>query len=738
MAKEISQLQSPVDSSFDSYAGITAGLLPDSNGICLLGADFQSRGHATHLSPAMIADWLRALGWHGAHKRIPAGFSYERGKFLSAIPLEDSEGRLLGVFCVLQRLDSTPLRPARHAAELAGRLKPLLDCVRRDFVATPSENDESGSLTELSAELDWLFQVTSARRGSADDKFLLREMLHQAARHLTSAYGVIAVPSKRLLIDYSPELHDRVPFRKVWRKTQKHLFAWAQRQNRPLVINSAGNGDNQMPACKILSVPLYRDSGQLLGVLAFYNPIAAANYAPRHAFLARHLGRQTASIVDCQFDLMTGLYTRTGLEQMCTGLVREEPREMRCILYIDIDHMHLVNDLHGFEVGNELIVRVAELLAPPLLPAGALAARVSGDRFAVVLPAHDPQAAAAVAARIQQAAHRLVIGPTDHPIDVLITCGVAAFVNMPQGFDRAIAAAELACKSAKSHGRGRVELYAREDSSMMRRHDDAVAVGQLRQALRSGRLLLFAQRIAPLKPSGLDGYELLLRLRAEDGSLVAPGPLIRAAQRYQLLPSIDLWVIQRTLELLAPFRGLLKTRNLSISINISGQSLCDEACMEQFKERLRQTRLPPGCLTVEITEQSAVRNLGQAHAAIAQLQALGCRFALDDFGTGTNSLAYLKNLQIGRVKIDGSFISDILTNRNSQATVKAIVELTRELSIETVAEYVETREIARAVQALGIDYAQGYAFGRPEPLEGLLERLDPAQPEEPQPRFIAI
>jgi EAL domain-containing protein (putative c-di-GMP-specific phosphodiesterase class I) len=315
---------------------------------------------------------------------------------------------------------------------------------------------------------------------------------------------------------------------------------------------------------------------------------------------------------------------------------------------------------------------------------------------------------------------------------------VAAFVNMPQGFDRAIAAAELACKSAKSHGRGRVELYAREDSSMMRRHDDAVAVGQLRQALRSGRLLLFAQRIAPLKPSGLDGYELLLRLRAEDGSLVAPGPLIRAAQRYQLLPSIDLWVIQRTLELLAPFRGLLKTRNLSISINISGQSLCDEACMEQFKERLRQTRLPPGCLTVEITEQSAVRNLGQAHAAIAQLQALGCRFALDDFGTGTNSLAYLKNLQIGRVKIDGSFISDILTNRNSQATVKAIVELTRELSIETVAEYVETREIARAVQALGIDYAQGYAFGRPEPLEGLLERLDPAQPEEPQPRFIAI
>lgn len=733
MAQAIQQFQLSVDSLFDSYTGLAAGLLPDADGICLLGPDFKSRGNAEHLSPGLIADWLHAVGWDGHHKRIPAGFSYQPGKWLAAIPIEDAQGRLLGAFCVLQKLDSLPARPARHAAEVARRLKPLLDCVRRDFAAVQAKGAESGEgrdFTELSAELDWLFEVTNSRRGWGDDKTLLRDLLRQAARHLASAFAVIAIPGKRLLIEHSTRAEDHAVFHELWEHTQKQLLDWAQRHNRPLLANGAdfGIGADQgaepTPSAKILSVPLYRDSGQLLGILAFYNPIDAPNFGPRHAFLARHLGRQTATIVDCQLDTMTGLYTRIGLEQMFRELLAEDDRESGSILYVDIDHMHMVNDLHGFEVGNELIVRVAELLAPPLLPAGALSGRLAGDRFAVLLPEHDPRAAAAVAVRIQHAAQRAIIGPAERPIDVSITCGVAALAQMPQGFDRTMAAAELACKTAKSHGRGRVELYAHDDGSMMRRVDDALAVGQLRHALRTGRLLLFAQRIAPLKPGGVDGYELLLRLKAEDGSIAGPGPLIRAAQRYQLLPSIDLWVIRRTLELLAPFREVLKSRKLSVSINMSGQSLCDETCIEQFKERLRQARLPAGCLIVEITEQAAVRNLGQAHEAIAQLQALGCRFALDDFGTGTNSLTYLKNLQIARVKIDGSFINDILTNRNSLATVKAIVELSRELSIDTVAEYVETEEIARAVQELGVDYAQGYAYGRPEPLEGMLEQLE--------------
>jgi EAL domain-containing protein (putative c-di-GMP-specific phosphodiesterase class I) len=359
-----------------------------------------------------------------------------------------------------------------------------------------------------------------------------------------------------------------------------------------------------------------------------------------------------------------------------------------------------------------------------MLPQGALACRISGDRFAIVLQQSTSARAVEVAQGLQAAALAIVIGPAEDVFEVSISCGVSALPPMPDGLARAIAAAEIACRSAKNHGRNRVELYAIEDTSMMRRHSDALAVGRLRSALKSDRLLLHAQRIVPLQdPSLPGGYELLLRLREEDGGLVAPGPMIEAAQRYQLLPSIDRWVTERAMQMLAPYRGMLQTRGLGISINVSGQSIGDETFIRSFTQFLKEAGLPRGCISVELTEQAAITNLADATRMVSILTALGCGFALDDFGTGANSLMYLKTLQVSRVKIDGSFIRDILTDRNSQATVKAIVELAKGLGIETVAEYVETAEIAEHVRLLGVDYAQGYAYGRPGPLGEVLESL---------------
>jgi diguanylate cyclase (GGDEF)-like protein len=714
-----------IDPLFNSYGQLAVGLVPDAEGLCLFDAKLKTRGHAATLPPAPIAKWLRGLGWEGERERKAASLPHGAGHWLTAIPLEESDGTFLGVFCIRQRRSAAPTQPGQHAAELAHRLKPLLDCVHRDLAASRPVHDRVRVLTERTAELEWLFNITSRLKGAGDDQRLLTELLTAAAERLEVAFAVLSIPEKRLTLEYGREAAELPSLKTAWQQTQQHLHAWAQRQHKPLIVNGAGRGNKKVAACKILSVPIVRDSGRVLGVLVFFNPSSAADFAPRHEFLARHLGRQTVSIIDSQFDLMTGLYSRGGLEQMHASLPTEPAAVDSSIVYIDVDHMHMVNDLHGFELGDELIVRIAELLAPPVLPAGALVARLSGDRFAALLPAADPRRAAAIAERFQLAAKRLVIGPPQHPIEVSVSCGVAALVEMPQGFARAMAAAELACKTAKGRGRGRVELYACEDASMMRRHDDAVAVGALRAALRTDRLELYAQRIFPLRdPRSPGGYELLMRLREDDGSIVSPGPLISAAQRYQLLPSIDSWVLTRAMEMLGGYRELLTTRGLSISINMSGQSLGDESVIERLKEGLKKAKLPPGCVIIEITEQAAVTNFARAHGMITQLQALGCRFALDDFGTGSNSLSYLKNLQISRLKIDGSFVRDILTNRNSLATVKAVVDLAKALGIDTVAEYVETEEIGNAVRKLGIDYAQGYAYGKPEPFDQLLERLD--------------
>lgn len=712
------------DPLFTSYVQLAASLLENLSGLCLLDSALQSRGQSETLSIGPIVTWLQSLGWNGVHERTPCGTAQGRGQWLTAIPLELSDGKLLGVFCVRQAISVAPTQPLLHSSNVARSLKPLLDCVHREIVASLPIASKIQALTERTAELEWLFRVSGNLTGSTDDRHLVQDLLIAATKRLNGALGVLSIPEKRLYIEHEQDPTAAPRLREVWKSTEQHLLTWAQRQQRPLVVNGAGLDSTKNARCKILSVPVVRDTGRVLGVLAFFSPPSAADFEARHIFLARHLGRQAAGIVDAQFDLMTGLYTRGGLEQMYAGLSDDPTVADRSIVYIDVDHMHVVNELYGFELGNELIVRIADLLSPPLLPDGALAARISGDRFAVILPEGNAAVAAQTAVRIQGAATRLVIGPPQNAVDVSISCGVAALVYMPQGLARAMAAAELACKTAKNHGRNRVEIYTCEDSSIIRHHEDAVAVGQLRSALKTDRLLLFAQRIVPLQNCALPGgYELLLRLQTEDGVLVEPGPLIKAAQRYQLLPSVDRWVIQRALQTLAAYRGMLGSRGLSMSINVSGQSIGDETCIQHFKEHLKAANLPADCIIVEITEQAAVTNLVKANSMIQQLTALGCRFALDDFGTGANSLTSLKNLQISRVKIDGSFIRDILTDRNSLATVRSVVELAKGLSLETVAEFVETEAIAQEVRRLGVDYAQGYAFGRPEPLDDLLKSL---------------
>jgi diguanylate cyclase (GGDEF)-like protein len=724
MAVRAEKAASQAGEMFGSYAALASSLIGELAGVCLVDAALQPWGEFGDLNSQAVVAWIDSIGWSRDSARAATSTSRGPSLWWTAIPLLHSEGTLLGVFCVSQSMSPPPAGPAVYAGQLASRLKPLLDCVQRDMTTARPAQGREQLLTERTAELEWLFQVTSKLKGAVDDRRILEELLAAATLRLGGSLGVLSLPDKRLTVKYESDKESARHLHEAWLETEPHLMTWAQRQNRPLVSNRVGQGRAGSVPCKVLCVPIVRESGRVIGLMAFYNPSGAPDFLNRQVFLARHIGRQAASIIEAQFDLMTGLYTRTGLDQMFSRAEESAGFVEHSVLYLDIDHMHVANELHGFELGNELIVRVADLLSMPILPAEALAARISGDRFAVILPQSSCQEAVRIAERLQAAAAQIVIGPSKDVFDVSISCGVSILLPMPDGLARAIAAAELACKTAKQRGRNRVELYAFEDGSMMRRHSDALAVGTLRSALKADRLLLYAQRITPLQNTSLPGgYELLLRLRDVDGTLVPPGPLIDAAQRYQILPSIDRWVIQRALQMLGPYRSMLSSRELGMSINVSGQSISDEVFIDQLTHFLKDANLPQKCVSVELTEQAAITNMPRANQMVTRLGALGCRFALDDFGTGANSLSYLKALKIYRVKIDGSFVRDILTNRNSQATVRAIVELARGMGIETVAEYVETMEIARAVKALGVDYAQGYAYGKPEPLSELLDNL---------------
>jgi diguanylate cyclase (GGDEF)-like protein len=419
-------------------------------------------------------------------------------------------------------------------------------------------------------------------------------------------------------------------------------------------------------------------------------------------------------------DPATGLHTRRALEQRFGMQVRAVDG-LCSVVYMDIDRLHIINQVHGFGGGDEVIRQVADLLVQSRLPSGALRARISGDQFVLVLPGFAVDAARALSRRLQAEAARIAVGSPPRTADVSISVGIAMIRHGPDMLAHALTEAEVACRGAKDRGRNRVEQFDTNDTSLMQRRGDVIAAGLLREALKADDFLLHAQPIVSLLDTTVTcGYELLLRMRGKDGNTVSAAEIISAAHRYQLMPAIDHWVVQHAMRKLGPHRTVLRQRGMCMSINISGQSIGDPEFLSFLAQQLTMSGLAPSSVMIEITEQTAISTRGDAADRLRKLCGEGWGLALDDFGTGTNSFANLKELPVARIKIDGRFVLDLLTSRRSAATIQAIAQLAKTESIDTVAEFVETPAIAQKLRELGIDYGQGYAFGKPQQLDSVL------------------
>ena len=285
-------------------------------------------------------------------------------------------------------------------------------------------------------------------------------------------------------------------------------------------------------------------------------------------------------------------------------------------------------------------------------------------------------------------------------------------------------AARIACDSAKDHGRDRIEVHDQDDQSIIRRYDDMHLVAQIQQALDGDVLKLLAQPIVPLaRKNHQKRFEILLRMYDEHGNLISSSALISAAERYQMMPHIDRWVFSTTIRQLAEHGRSLIDSGAVFSINLSGQTLGDDDILAFIEEEIEESGIPPTSICFEVTESAAVSNLKKAQRFIAALRQRGCSFALDDFGAGLSSFAYLKNFEVDTLKIDGSFIRDIIENRISESMVAAITQVAKVMQLETVAEFVESPETKKLVKKLGVDYAQGHGVGKPVPLTEVLGDL---------------
>jgi Amt family ammonium transporter len=460
------------------------------------------------------------------------------------------------------------------------------------------------------------------------------------------------------------------------------------------------------------------------GFLVMFREEDAPNFDPRTERLVELLSRKTTATLQANFDALTSLLTRSAFETQVRALLAAR-REAKpdCVLYLDVDRLHVTNDNYGMHIGDEVIGKVAEVLRKKPRP-GALSARIAGDRFAVFLPDCSLEFAQQIADMLRRQCAEQTYVRGEGTVQVSVSVGVAQLPDSQNPLAHGLANAEIACKAAKDRGRNRTEIFQDADQSIMRRHTDVLIVQRLHAALAEDRFALFAQPILPLEADrAAPRFEMLLRMVAEDGELLPPEKFLSAAERYQLLPEIDRWVVKNSLAALASCAGVLEGGGMRFSMNISGPSIASEEFLEFLERSIRDSGVPPETLCFELTETSAVSNLARAERLMLKLRALGCSFALDDFGTGLSSLAYLRALPVSILKIDGAFVRDATGNERTESMVRAIAQLAHTMGMETVAEFVETDALRTRMASLGVDFGQGFAIGRPVPLAEVLGDL---------------
>ena len=466
--------------------------------------------------------------------------------------------------------------------------------------------------------------------------------------------------------------------------------------------------DGSTIAIQDSAAPIQDRNGQVVGaVMVFHDVRQERQLHRRLAYLASH-------------DPLTGFINRRELEERLSKVlaaVKAEPERTAALLYLDLDQFKVVNDTCGHSAGDLLLRQLGEVLRARVPKAGALA-RLGGDEFAVLLPDHTLAAATEIAESLREAIAAFRFAWRDSSMQVGVSIGIVPVDAGSESVAAAMSAADVACYVAKDLGRNRIHVY--EEGDAAERHQEMQWVARINRALEEERFELYYQ---PIVPIGGDvehwpHYELLLRMRDERGELVAPTAFIPAAERYNLMPGLDRWVVSHTLETLA-YRGTPGTPPYTLAINLSGTTLNDARFLDFVLDELTAAAIEPGAVCFEITETAAIANLEKVVSFMRALKARGCRFSLDDFGTGLSSLTYLKNLPVDYVKIDGQFVRNVLRDGADECVVESIARMARAFKIHAIAERVESRDVMKRLGELGVSFAQGFFIAVPQPVSEL-------------------
>ena len=467
-----------------------------------------------------------------------------------------------------------------------------------------------------------------------------------------------------------------------------------------VLVTKAGN---EVPI-QDSAAPIRDRIGNIVGAVMVFHDVS------RESRLFRQLSYQASH------DAVTGLINRREFENRLVAALEathENNEQTHALLYLDLDQFNVVNDTFGHTAGDELLLRISELVQDNIRSTDVLA-RLGGDEFGILLERCNQDLAMEVAETIRNAIEEYRFEWQDAFTSVRCSMGVVMVTHESPNVASIMSSADVACYSAKDMGRNQIHLYQDSDASL--RHEEMKWVTRITSAVEENRLELFYQPIIGIGKDSSKArghYELLLRMRDEHGKLVMPDMFIPAAERYNLMSRLDRWVIHEALTQLADRNPESDTARFTIAINLSGTSLSEDRFLEYVIDELETQKLPADAICFEITETAAISNLSRVIHFMQVLKKLGCKFSLDDFGSGLSSFTYLKNLPVDYLKIDGQFIHNVAEDSVDESMVVAINQVGKAMGIETIAERVESKEVLDKLSELGVEFAQGYYIARP-------------------------
>ncbi len=454
------------------------------------------------------------------------------------------------------------------------------------------------------------------------------------------------------------------------------------------------------------------NSGNTIGaVLDFEDVRQTRELTRRLAYQASH-------------DALTGLYNRSEFELRLHNALKKAHAQNQpvTLCYMDLDQFKVVNDTCGHIAGDQLLRQLAHKLQDALRDSDTIA-RLGGDEFGVLLQDCSVEDARRLASKLRKTVRDHHFTWDGKTFEVGVSIGVVPVSTDTHDVTEALSAADVACYAAKEHGRDRVHVYQADDAELQRRRSDMLWVNRIHQALKEDRFRLYQQAIIPIGANGSEAphHEILLRMLDEDGKLLRPGVFLGAAEQFGLMPDIDRWVIRNTLQWLGENTGPALAGH-QFAINLSGQSLSSRSFLDFVIDLVDESSVDPENINFEITETAAIANLEDATRFIRILKGVGCKFSLDDFGSGMSSFQYLKNLPVDYLKIDGSYVRDLVREPVDRAMVEAVNQIGHAMDMKTIAECVEDQATLDALAVIGVDFAQGYGIAKSAPIENLSGR----------------